>query len=734
MSRLVPISLAVWLGIALNSVTLSLLTSDSRLLICLIGTALGVQLVGLLGRRASWPAARVAGGQAGLTSAIVLLGWVQAAGGFHEPRMGHRMAALVPATIEFLQKSGVPMAPMGGVLVLFTALVGLATVVADAFANQRRPLPAVVPLITIYAIPAVAIRDDLPVSVFLLAAVGWLGVLVADTLTQNRRWGRLVAHDPRARAGDVGRLAVAIATPALVLALLAGNVLPGMGAAMWTGAAASNRGGPLQLKDLNLDLTANLHLPQDAPVLRYTTDAPGGVYLRMGALTGVDRNGWHALPAQLVQGSPRQVPGVGTPASNTDVTVSVGQFSSDHLPVPYAPLRYSLGDQWLYDPDSLMVVNNQRSGSATRQLNYSVASYVPQPTADQIAAAGAGTPSDPATLTIPGDVPASIIDLAHRIGDAEPTAGRRAMAIEAFLRDPTTFRYSLQAPAGNGYQVLEDFLFTSHAGYCVHYAASMALMARIVGIPSRVAIGFLPGTSSGGTWTVTAHDMHAWPELYLAGLGWIRFEPTVSVASAPVYSTLPDAQTTTAANDPVQTAAPSSDASRSADARPDQPTSTPTSPTATGFALPSWVGVLVGALAVIAAPGMIRGGLRRRRLRGRHTNPDAAIDDAWNEVRDTVWDLGLAWPVGSPRTIAAQLADGLDGQAAADAHDLGLSMERSLFSQRDVVTDGLARQVGTIRAGLGRHVSPRRRILAVVAPRSFAQRVRTRLADGVEHR
>lgn len=733
MSRLVPISLAVWLGVALNGVTLGLLTSDPRLLLCVIGVALAVQLVGVFVRQLRGPTGRVLSAQVGLVSVIVFFGWVQAAGGFQQPRLGHRMAALIPATIDFLQKSGVPMAPMGGVLVLFTALVGLATIAADAFANRHHPLLALIPLITIYVIPAVVIRDDLPVGMFLLAATGWLGVLVADTLTDAQRWGRLVAHDPQVSLRSFGSMAVVVAAPALALALLAGSVLPGVGAGMWTGTAASGR-GPLQLKDLTLDLTANLHLPQDAPVLRYTTDAPNGVYLRMGALAGVDRNGWHALPTQLVPGTPKQVPGVGVPPANTTATVSVGQFSSDHLPAPYAPLHYSLGDQWLYDPDSLMVVNKQRSGSATRQLTYSIASYVPQPTPAQIAAAEAGTPSDPATLNVPGDVPASIIDLAHRIGDAEPTAGRRAVAIENFLRDPTTFRYSLEAPAGNGYQVLEDFLFTSHAGYCVHYAASMALMARIVGIPSRVAIGFLPGTNSGGTWTVTAHDMHAWPELYLAGLGWIRFEPTVSVASAPAYSTLPDAQSTTAPTDPAQTVAPSSDTSRSTDVRPDQPASTQTTPTATGFSIPGWVGGVAGVLAVIAAPGVIRGRLRRRRLRGRHANPDAAIDDAWHEVRDTVWDLGLAWPQGSPRTIANQLAASLDGEAAVDARELGQSVERSLFSQHDVDTAALARQVGVIRTGLARRVPSWRRVLAVVAPRSFGRRVRTRIAGEVAHR
>ena len=82
-----------------------------------------------------------------------------------------------------------------------------------------------------------------------------------------------------------------------------------------------------------------------------------------------------------------------------------------------------------------------------------------------------------------------------------------------FLLKP--FSYSLTLPTGSGYDVLTHFLFTEHAGYCMHFSASMALMARIAGIPSRVAVGFTPGTrQDDGGWEVTSHNMHAWPELY----------------------------------------------------------------------------------------------------------------------------------------------------------------------------------------------------------------------------
>ena len=113
---------------------------------------------------------------------------------------------------------------------------------------------------------------------------------------------------------------------------------------------------------------------------------------------------------------------------------------------------------------------------------------------------------------------------------------RKAAAIQAFLRGGD-FTYSTEPLPGSGYQALENFLLRDRRGYCEQFASAMAMMARVVGIPSRVAVGFLPGEREGDSWKVSIRDMHAWPELYFAGYGWVRFEPTpasVTGAAAPV--------------------------------------------------------------------------------------------------------------------------------------------------------------------------------------------------------
>ena len=85
---------------------------------------------------------------------------------------------------------------------------------------------------------------------------------------------------------------------------------------------------------------------------------------------------------------------------------------------------------------------------------------------------------------------------------------------------------------------MSTFLASKH-GYCVQFASAMAVMARTLGIPARLGVGFLPGTKqSNGRQGVSLNDAHAWPELYFEGIGWVRFEPTprVRTGAAPAYS------------------------------------------------------------------------------------------------------------------------------------------------------------------------------------------------------
>jgi len=100
------------------------------------------------------------------------------------------------------------------------------------------------------------------------------------------------------------------------------------------------------------------------------------------------------------------------------------------------------------------------------------------------------------------------------------------LVLERWFRSVGGFRYEEHPPVSTTNPPLVDFVQVTRAGYCQHYAGAMAVMLRMLGIPSRVAVGFTAGTWKAGVWTVTDHQAHAWVEAWFAGFGWLTFDPT----------------------------------------------------------------------------------------------------------------------------------------------------------------------------------------------------------------
>jgi len=141
----------------------------------------------------------------------------------------------------------------------------------------------------------------------------------------------------------------------------------------------------------------------------------------------------------------------------------------------------------------------------------------------------------------PAAVQQEIHDLAVKIvTDAGATTPYdQAAAIEAYLRNPSHFTYSLDARTPDGVDPIEYFLFTSHKGYCEFFATAMGDMLRSLGVPTRLVNGFGPGTFDAQTnqFIVRGEDAHTWVEVYFPQYGWIPFEPTADNLS--VYSVIP---------------------------------------------------------------------------------------------------------------------------------------------------------------------------------------------------
>jgi hypothetical protein len=173
----------------------------------------------------------------------------------------------------------------------------------------------------------------------------------------------------------------------------------------------------------------------------------------------------------------------------------------------------------------------------------------------------------------------------------------------------------------------------------------MAVMGRTLGIPSRVAVGFLrPDKVGENQYVYSAHDLHAWPEMYFDGVGWVRFEPTPDdrAQNTPGY-------TTAQFDSPEPTRLPSVSAPtvQPENVRPDrQEPEVAASPTGDGgsggggFLTVLLVALAAGGLALL--PRAARTAVRRRRWAGARTAPERA-EAAWRELRDVAVDLHLQW-------------------------------------------------------------------------------------------
>ena len=115
---------------------------------------------------------------------------------------------------------------------------------------------------------------------------------------------------------------------------------------------------------------------------------------------------------------------------------------------------------------------------------------------------------------------------AQRLRAGARTPYGAVIAIETWLRSTGGFVYDESPPASGGLPPLAQFVSETKSGYCQHFAGTMALMLRFLGIPARVAAGFTSGTREDGAWTVTDHDAHTWVEVWFPRYGWLPFDPT----------------------------------------------------------------------------------------------------------------------------------------------------------------------------------------------------------------
>ena len=138
-----------------------------------------------------------------------------------------------------------------------------------------------------------------------------------------------------------------------------------------------------------------------------------------------------------------------------------------------------------------------------------------------------------AFTALPGDLPSRVTELAQSLAAGATDREQVVANVEQYLR--ANEKYQLDAPVPpDNVDPVDYFLFESHLGFCEHFASAETVLLRAVGIPARLATGFVGGTiTDHGTRLFTGTDAHAWVEFWVPGSGWVRSDPTAGAVVVP---------------------------------------------------------------------------------------------------------------------------------------------------------------------------------------------------------
>jgi transglutaminase-like putative cysteine protease len=238
------------------------------------------------------------------------------------------------------------------------------------------------------------------------------------------------------------------------------------------------------------------------------------------------------------------------PNASVEQDITVEGLADKHLVAASLPMAYNVSEPAAYLGQDIAIAR----GGLHRGQRYIAWSYVAKPTPQQLLAARAiypasltkrgreldvapgvtapalGKPGRDAVLTrelrgrlIPY---AQLFDRARSVTGSTHSPYAAVVALEQWFRVTGGFTYSTSPPQTPGVPPLVGFALQTKTGYCQHFAGAMALMARLLGIPARVAVGFVRGHYVDGEWQVTDHDAHAWVEVWFPEYGWLPFDPT----------------------------------------------------------------------------------------------------------------------------------------------------------------------------------------------------------------
>jgi transglutaminase-like putative cysteine protease len=646
----------------------------------------------------------------------------------------------------------------------FVAALGIGgiAIIVDLIAVRiRRPALAGLPLLLLFSVPVASNLKSFGVDqtlTFALALGAYLTLLSTDGRQRLRMWGRLVTvrrmtadeggsgPDTKDMAATGRRIGLAAVCLAIVVPIVVPTTKPhdifgktpgGAGAS--GGSASSGGESPL------LDVRTWLNERHPLPVLTYTTNAvdPQQDYLQQYVLSyDYKTDSWPVIDSHPTQAKssrlPDEIPGLakGTPARSVQTRITIDdQAPGAQVPLPYAPVRVTglparqlseaAGTLMVFDAVQqtklLLTVTSDVADPSTQDLNLAQVESVPI----EIQNAYAG---------YRGPDKAGLLAIAEQHTKNAQGWLQEATDLQNWLATTGGFTYTLKPSFPGSGDWLKQFLTTRRSGMCQQFAWAFAVLARLLGMPSRIVVGYTAGTSNadGTQWKVTTADAHAWPEIYFPSVGWVRFEPTPGgnagqgTAETPEYTF--NVSPGGSPNPQVGAATGPSGTSAGKTTNPGARTHLAglggSGDTGAGAAksagFPVWLVVVLVALLILVAPALGRWLTRRRRWM--RASGDAGLATAaWRELQDSLTDYGLATlPSDSPRTTVRRVAEaaGLAPGPCAALARLGHAVERARYSLGPQPGASLPADVATVRRAIAAGASRGQRLRAFLLPPS----------------
>ena len=581
----------------------------------------------------------------------------------------------------------VPVVP--GFVLIAGTLLWICAFLADwAAFRLRSPIEAVAPATAVFVFTALLGVDADRIYYAVLYTGAVTAVLLTMRVSHQLREEVWIEATPARGAGSTLRAGAAVGALAVLIGASFGPALPGTDAAplidvteLDTGPQTRTTINPLvevrtQLISQSNEELFSVAVPNDSPQ-----------YWRLMSL-----DEWDEQDQRWVASANFEDPDGNYPSQYDDsvdstrliqrITVKSALSNPYSTPSIYMPAAHEVvrvlednGVPLEYEASSgTLVKTREAEGLAPDGFVYVVESAVPGFDSEILASStrsGMDASFYDFNTRLSDNVPATIVAEAESVTAGLTNDFDRALALQNYFLNSERFSYDIDIAGSHGYEDLESFLFEVGRGYCQQFAAAFAVMARSIGLPTRVAVGFTWGDwdESRGEYVVKGEHAHAWPEVYFQGTGWVILDPTPNRAppeASNVTGHAP-AQVGTAAPEPPPTSLPNQAGDPNAGGGPSRPfeefpttTQAPVTGPSSGVDVP-WLTVSVMLLAAAFLVGFVPSlrMLQRKRRRARVAHDvHGRVEMAWDEALEALELIDIRHrPHESPMEFASRVND-----------------------------------------------------------------------------